>query len=278
MKTNFFPILLGCGILWAGIFPMLGEDIANISPTVPNDPNLAKVTMLRLWYVGGVKAPQITLVREPEGKAPFVIESHLQAGIFSPYVALRPGKFLLHILDGKVIAPKDPMEKLPLKESKLVDPINLTLEGGTYETLIVTEKDGLLSAKVVEDKRPADSSAPVMRVQNLSGLENWTIKLLDQKQNLIRELWSSSAGGTGIPISLPGAGIFRVEVTRESNGSVRQRGLFETKLAMGAPFTMLLYPGSDGRGSCNLVFDAAPGYSYNADRIKAVANDRAVGQ
>lgn len=249
------------------------ESIAYVSPDVPNDPNLAKVTMFRLWYVGSPSAPSIALVRETKGQAPIYLEGKLQAGLYSPYVPLKSGDFSMHIIDGNVPAPKDASEKIPLEEKKLVDPVDARFRPGTYLTLLVEEKDGRYKARFIEDKRPPASSPPVMDVKDFSGLNDWTIRLLDRNMNLKQTLWSSANGLPTSPIPLPGEGIYRIQVSRPVAGASWQLGLFEAKLSAGSAFSIILHGGGHGdHGTCGLSFDGVPS-PYSAEQIQAVVGN-----
>lgn len=234
-------------------------DIAYVSPPAPTDPELAKVTFVRLWYVGNSKNdPPICLVRELAGQAPIFLENHLQPGLFTSYVRLKPGKGKMHILDGNVEAPKEPADEIPIKDKKLTEPIEADFSPGAYHTLLLEAKDGKLVASLIEDTRPPEAGAPVMRVRNLSGYEGWSIRLLNRSNEPIQNLWNSASGATGESIRLPGPGVYRVEVRHEENGELRVVGLFETRLGAGAPFSIVLRAADDGHAFSSMFFDAAP--------------------
>ena len=249
------------------------EGVAYVSPDVPNDPNLAKVTMFRLWYIGTPSAPPISLVRETKGQPPLYLEGKLQSGLYSPYVPLKSGDFSMHILDGNVPAPKDAFDKLPLEEKKLLDPVDAKFRPGTYVTFLVEEKDGAFKARFIEDKRPSGGSPPVMDVKDFSGLSDWTIRLLDRNMNLKKTLWTSANGLPTSPIPLPGEGIYRIQVSRPIDGTSWQLGLFEAKLSSGSAFSIILHGGGHGNhGTCGLSFDAVPS-PYSAEQIQAVVGN-----
>lgn len=244
--------------------------IAYPVPKIPEDPNLAKVALLRLWFVGQPDGPKLTLVRETKGQPPEVIESGIQNGLFSPYVALKPGKFTLHLLDGSVKKPEDPTEKLPLEEKKLVDPIEVDLAAGSYQTLVVEQKDGKLTSEVLADTRPDSSSPALLRVVDFSGLDGWKVQLADRQQRILQPIWDSGQGGTQ-PVAIGLTGIYRIVVTRPGEQGPRTAAVMEVELARGSSMSLLLVPGGSGIGAANLFFNAVPGNGYNPEWVKKVA-------
>lgn len=245
------------------------EGVAFVFKAPPNDPNLGKVAMLRLWYISGPDAPSITLVREPQGKPPLIVESGIQSGIFSPYIPLAPGGFKLHILDGSVVKFESDAKKI-FDEKKLAEPIDVQLDAGAYQTLVLVENKGIFEAKLHKDKPVVDGSSPVVRIHDFSGLSDWTVRLLDRKNQLVQALWSS-AGGSKEPVQIPGPGIYRIQVQRLQNGELHQMGLFESQLTAGAPVSVILHPGPGGEGAARLAFDSSPGNFYNAAVVKKIA-------
>jgi len=271
-----FAILAFLAFSATGGFLSAQEDAGGIAypaPRIPNDPNLLKVAQLRLWYVGEPGTSGITLVREAEGRPPEVIESGIQAGLFSPYVVQKPGKFKLHILDGNVARPADPEEPLPLEEKKLVEPIEVEMPPGSYQTLVVEQKDGKFTSQLTADVRPDSSSPPLVRVVDFSGLDGWRIQLANRENHPLQPVWDSGQGGTQ-PAAIGLTGIYRFVITRRGKEKPWPVASLETELARGTSMTVLLFPGEAGTGAATLFFNAVPGAGYHPEWVKKVAEDK----
>lgn len=247
--------------------PHAQEDsgIAYVAPTVPDDPNLARISMLRLIYMAGTDAPKIALAKAAKGGKPAILEGNLSPDTASPYVAMLPSEFTIHVLDNSVTQTE---EELPVEEKKLAEPINLKLTPGTYTTLVVSQKDGNLTAAAVRDE-PGSGESATLRVLDLSGLSDWAIRLVERSGKPLRNLWTSGNSPTGIQV--PPKGIQYFEVLRLVDGRLQQIGLFETQLRKGTAFTIVLHPGWQSQGGASLVFDAAPGDYYDPEAIRALA-------
>lgn len=243
--------------------------IAYVAPTVPDDPNLARVAMLRLVYMAGADAPQIALARGTTGGKATLIEGNLSPDTASPYVAMLPAKFTLHVLDNAVSQLEG---DLPLEEKKLAESIDLKLTPGAYTTLIISQKDGALTATAVRDE-PGTGESATLRVLDLSGLSDWAIRLVERNGKPLRNLWTSGNTPTGIQV--PSRDLQYFEVLRLTDGKLRQIGLFETQLRQGTALTIVLHPGWKSQGGASLIFDAAPGDYYDRDAIRALAGGEA---
>lgn len=263
-------VIVCAAALAAGVPVRAQEDLAFVSPRMPDDPNLSRVTMFRLWYPAGPPAPPVALVREPQGQKAVFLEGGLQPGLFSPYVPLKPGRFTMHVLDGSVTAASEPLDRSMLEEKKLAEPVEVDFLPGTFLTLVIENREGKLAARFLRDRRPPEAGPPVMQVKDFSGLGGWRIQLLDRNMKPLTRLWSSDTPSESV--ELPDAGIFRIQVTRPVGGAAWQLGLFEAKLNRGSAFSIILGPGGhDGHGVCGLSFDAVPG-SHDPARIKTVAD------
>jgi hypothetical protein len=249
-----------------------GEEAYAPSPE-PNDPNLARVAMVRLWYIGDIDDPKICLVKEGSKGHAEVIDTGLSAGILSRYFPLKPGELTLHVLDGDLKSPSDPSEKLPLEEKKLAEPFTVNMQGGTYSTIVIRRIDGLLKAEVREDKKRSDASAPAVRIHDFSGLSDIEVRLvkspLDEKADI--KLWHSSTGAGGTEIDLPRRDVYCIQAVRPDTGGMRTVGFFVVQLARSMAISVILLPGPDGSGAMQTSVDATPGRSYSAAYIKAVA-------
>lgn len=279
MNVFKLPRLFGLSLLGLVVVTPLrsqGDDAGGVAypaPKIPDDPNLLKVAMLRLWFVGQPDSTGVTLVREAGGEPPQVIESGIQAGLFSPYVVQRPGKFKLHLLNGSVKKPADPAEKLPLEEKKLVDPIEVELRPGSYQTLVIKQTADQWTSELAEDRRPESSSPPLLHVADFSGLDGWKIQLANRQGQILQPIWDSGQGGT-LPVALGLTGIYRIVVSRRGGDGFRDVGVLETELARGVSLTVLLIPGQAGSGAANLFFNAVPGAGYHPAWVKAVAEGK----
>lgn len=249
-----------------------GGERAYCPPPMPVDENLFKVTMFRLWYLGGAGAPPLCLARENAEKKVQMIDTGLTAGNFSPYVPMRPGEITLHFLDGNLPLPADPNEKLPLEEKKLIEPLEIDLKAGSYMTLVVRAENGKLSAEVLVDERPGGTATPEVVVRDFSGLPGWTVRIFDPVSNSRREVWNSSFPSSGPFPVLSAQKVYYIEYCREIDGVLQSIGMFETELPKGTRCSLVLFRGPNGEGYHRTNFDAAPGESYSAERIKRVAS------
>jgi hypothetical protein len=250
-----------------------GADTAYAPRPEPKDPNLARVAMVRLWYIGGIDDPKICLVKELSSGPAKIIDTGLRAGTLSRYFPMKPGEITLHILDGSVEAPSDPSEKLPLEEKKLVEPFSANMRAGTYSTIIIREIDGVLQAEAREDKKRVDSSAPALRIHDFSGLPDIDVRLvknpIDEKADV--NLWNSSRGTPEAEIELPRREVYYIQAVRHTGAELRTVGFYEVQLARGMAISIILLPGPDGTGAMQATVDATPDRSYSAARIKFVA-------
>jgi hypothetical protein len=243
----------------------LSAQIANSCPPVPADPNLSKVACLRLFYNG---FRPITLVRAAQGLPPAIIDTNIPSETYSPYQIMKPTAFALYVLDGKVSTAPSTLKEL--KEKSISEPVIVRMPAGSFRTLVILERNGTLSANVLEDAPAPSSGAPKLRVLDLSGLEDWEINLLDSRDRFIKTIWQSGMKPENIPTL--SAGVFHLLVIRKVNGVTNSVANLECELQAGNLFSILLLPGIHNQGNAVMTFDGTLGAAYDASSVKDVAD------
>ena len=246
----------------------LSAQIANSCPPVPTDPNLNKVACLRLFYTGSSKSRPITLVRAAQGSPPAIIDTNISSETYSPYQVMKPTSFAFYVLDGNVSAAPSTLKEL--KEKAISEPVIVRMPAGSFHTLVILERNGTLSANVLEDPPAPSSGAPKLRVLDLSGLEDWQINLLDSRDHFIKTIWQSGMKPENIPILSPG--VFHLLVIRKVNGVTNSVANLECELQAGNLFSILLLPGIHDQGNATMTFDGTLGAAYDASSVKDVAD------
>lgn len=248
------------------------DDPVPESLPIPNDPNLSKVSFFRLWYLGGPGSQRISLALE-DGKKKYpahLIETSLMAGNVIPsYYPEPPGDYTLHFLDGSVFRPTDPKAALPLEEKKLQDPVNFSLEPGTYTTVVLVPDAGKIRVGYLNQKPLARDAAPEVRVRNFSTLDGWSLRIRDSKGGE-KEIWNPKTGSNEL-LSLPATGRSDIAIYITKGGITRNVDVFTHVPSPGQSKSIILHDGIGGWGGYQPVTDAHPGLSYDEASIKAIA-------
>ena len=268
MPSRLRNLLFATAILVSAAHLRGQEDfIANSSPPLPADPNLAKIACFRVLYAADVKAPAITLAKAADASHADLLASKVAGGTFSPYIAVRPEKYTLYVLDGNVTGD---LTKDVLEKSKVAEPVKIELPAGGYRTILIQNQAGKTSASLLSDTATAASAPPEMRVLDLSGLSGWAVQLLNPKGNPISTLWKT--GSPSEHIQIPNSGIYLIRVVRNDKTHLRQIATFECRIVPGNAFSIILLPGYKNRGSALFTFDGTLGSAYNVDTIKTLAS------
>lgn len=224
---------------------------------------LAKVSFVRLWYVGTQKAPKVTVAFKSGEKDPKVIGSGVRAGRMGSYRMFLPGEYSLSVLDGSAIP--DAAGKLPPNAAPLVPPQQVSLKAGAFQTVVVEEKDGKMSATSMDDKPPGEDMGPVLRVFDYTGSTGQSLRLsCNDKQT---EVWNSSLP-TPFSKDAPGLhGDARIELVSSASGKPVVINAYETTIDPKKSYSVVVSYDRYGQQSFSFVEDASS--SADEQQIKA---------
>ncbi|MFZ4776241.1 MAG: hypothetical protein ACOYM3_12790 [Terrimicrobiaceae bacterium] len=255
-------LILSFAFLATAICPLLAqEELPEPSPTPASAGIRSSVSFARLWYVGGPKAPRITVALQ-SGQAPQVVASYVRPGRLGSYRLTKPGANSVMILDGSVIP--DATGQISAEGKSLAQPIAVNFKGGAFNTIIVEEKDGKLFTTIIEDKPPSMDTGPAFRIFDYTGSTNESVQIVSRDKPV--EVWKSS---TPTPITklLTGLqGPVSVQLGSIRNGTPVVLSSYETEVTPSKSYSIVLSFDRYGERSLSFVEDADS--NANAEQIR----------
>lgn len=227
------------------------EEAPEPSPTPARANALSSISYVRLWYVGGPKAPRITLCTQV-GQDPRVIASYVRPGRIGSYRLAKPGQTAILVLDGSVIP--DSSGKIPTGGKPLVAPVAANFSGGAFHTIIVEEKDGKLATSVIEDKPPAKDTGPAFRIFDYTGSENESLQIVAREKSV--ELWKSSIPTPATRLLTGLHGTASIQFASIRNGSPVVLNAYEAEISPSRSYSVVLSFDRYGERSLSCVEDA----------------------
>ena len=267
MRSNRTPLIALVALL-AGFYPVARlaaqESTPEASPTVPPSAKRAKVSFVRLWYVGEPKSPRITAGFKSGAQEPRVIGSHVRPGRLGSYRMFLPGDYSCVVMDGNVIP--DAAGKLPPKTSPVTAPVPVTLKPGAYHTLVVEEKNGRIASTFLDDVPPKPETDSRLRIFDYTNSKDDSLRMIFNEQE--SEVWNPSQG-TPFEKSLAGIeGLASLKLFSKINDKPFVICAFETSIETQKSYSLVIFFDRYGQKAFTFVEDASA--PFDTDEMEAL--------
>jgi hypothetical protein len=257
-KTKSFVLL---GLLYASAIylPSLKaqEEIPQPTPTAEEISRkqrlISKLGFARLWYFAPADAPRITVCLKASGATtPRVIGSFVRPGSVRDYRVMPPGRHELLVLDGTIIP--DNQGKVAVPEKKLTPPIQIDLEPGKFQTILVKSIGGNFTCEILEDKAPTQPDQMTFRIFDFTASKKEALQLIANQR--ISTLWNSGNPNPTERMVPAFSGPARIELLNLTSATPVPVNSYEMEGTPASAYSLVMYIDRYGQKSISLTRDA----------------------